>query len=105
MIETNLKTVIYGASDDLLEIEGLLSEEMNPSNDEPNVLGFSDGTLLQIEYDDDGIWRIKMLRAGDCEYFHEQGSVEQDTPDKVTLVGDLQWAVLATRGQYNPVMR
>jgi hypothetical protein len=102
---SKLKTVIYGAFDDLLEIEGVLREELNPSNEEPNVLGLSDGTLLQIEYDQDGIWRIKRLRAGSCEFILEQGDTEQDTPDRAILIGDLTWAVLAERSQYNPVMK
>jgi len=97
------ETVIYGASDDLLELEGQLSEELNPSSDEKNLLALSDGTLLEIWYDDDGIWRIRSLAKGACQQNFLQGSVEDDTPDKLTLTGDLRWAVLGQRGQYNPV--
>ena len=98
-------TTIYGCSDDLIELEGQLHEELNPRGDEPSLLAFSDGTLLQMWYDEDGIWRIKRLMAGSCEYKHEDGSIELDTVDKVTLTGDLKWCVLGERGQYNPVLR
>jgi hypothetical protein len=98
------ETLIYGASDDLLEIEGQLSEELNPSSDEKNLLALSDGTLLEIWYDEDGIWRIRTLVKGACEQRFEQGSVADDEPDKLTLIGDLRWCMLGERGQFNPVM-
>lgn len=97
------KTVIYGASDDLLEIEGQLSEELNPSSDKKNLLALSDGTLLEIWYDDDGIWRIRSLAKGACEQRFTQGSVDKDEPDRLELVGNLKWCMLGERGQYNPV--
>jgi hypothetical protein len=97
------ETVIYGASDDLIEIEGQLSEELNPRSDEPSLLAFSDGTLLEVEYDRDGIWRIKVLAKGTCDFVHVAGSVEDDTPDRMTMKGDLRWCVIGERGQYNPV--
>ncbi len=54
-------TIIYGASDDLLEIDGEYSEEMNPPDDEFHV-AVSDGTLLRINYDGD--WRIQAIVRG-----------------------------------------
>lgn len=98
------ETVIYGASDDLIELEGQIAEELNPNAEEPALLAFSDGTLLEVVYDDDGIWRIKRIAEGACVYHHEDGSVDEDTPDKVTLTGELRWCVLGERGQYNPVL-
>ena len=50
-----------------------------------------------------GIWRVKRLMAGACEFSLQPGSVEQDTNDLATLKGDLRWCVLGERGQYNPV--
>ena len=54
---------IYGASDDLIEVEGDISEEF-PYYDEPALLAFSDGTILRVRYDDLGIWRITPLFKG-----------------------------------------
>lgn len=100
------ETKIYGASDDLIELEGQIREEFNHygSGDDSKaaILAFSDGTLLEVEYDDDGIWRIKRLAEGSCEYEHKAGSVEKDTPDYAILRGELRWAVKSERGQYNP---
>lgn len=98
-------TTIYGASDDLIELEGQLNEEFNPSYQRktPSLLAFSDGTLLEMWYDNDGIWRIKQLIAGISAYTHEAGSIADDTPDKVTLMGDLRWCVLGERGPSNPI--
>lgn len=98
-------TTITGASDDLIELDGQIREEFNyyTRNEEGGaLLAFSDGTLLSIKYDNDGIWRIARLAAGKCEYAHQSGDVVEDTFDVVTLTGDLAWCVLADRGQYNP---
>jgi len=55
---------IYGASDDLIEIEGDIRDEFSYWEDNENYLAFSDGTVLHIEYCDDGIWRIRRMAAG-----------------------------------------
>jgi hypothetical protein len=55
------KTIIYGASDDLIEIDGGLCEEIG-SYDFDGYLACSDGTLLKMKYDGD--WIIRAVRAG-----------------------------------------
>lgn len=97
-----MQTKIYGASDDLIELEGQISEEFNGGGDEGDILAFSDGTLLEVLYDKDGIWRIKQLAAGTCVFAHKAGSVKDDTPDEAVLTGDLKWVVKSERGQYSP---
>lgn len=52
-------TVVYGASDDLIEVVGLCGEEFNPSSDESSYLAFSNGVVLKVTYDNEGIWRIQ----------------------------------------------
>lgn len=52
---------IYGSSDDLIEIEGDVTEEFYAKESEPNYLGFSNGVLARIEYNDDGEWAIRVL--------------------------------------------
>jgi len=54
---------VYGASDDLIEISGDIEEEFSLYDGEANV-AFSDGTLLNIRYDTNGIWRIAPLAHG-----------------------------------------
>lgn len=88
---------IYGASDDLIEIEGDINEEFNwiADDDETRLLAFSDGTLLRVMYDRDGIWRLNKVASGTAEFLKVEGDVEKDTPDEVTLSGvEIKWVVL-----------
>jgi|SRR6478609_3629457 len=60
-----MRTKIYGASDDLIEIEGAVTEEVNvylKENQKVNFLA-SDGTSGKISYD--GEWHIEVINAGD----------------------------------------
>lgn len=59
-------TKIYGASDDLIEIEGAISDEVNVYLKDNEKVNFSasDGTKGKISYDDEGRWRIEVLDAG-----------------------------------------
>ena len=59
-------TKIYGASDDLIEIEGQINDELNVylKDDEELPFSVSDGTKGLIKYDDEGQWRINVLDAG-----------------------------------------
>jgi hypothetical protein len=91
-----MKTIkIYGASDDLIEIDGDIREEFNHYNeDDPFYLAFSDGTALSINYNNDGFWRINRLAIGSAEYSKHEGMYEDgDYSDIVTLKGDIKWAV------------
>lgn len=78
---------VYGASDDLIEIEGDLSEEFGYTpptyshhDAKPYYLGFSDGTLLKITYD--GEWNIKLIKGEALIYPAGFGSAE-DINDSV----------------------
>lgn len=84
-----MSITIYGASDDLIEIEGDIEEEFNwiADDGESRLLAFSDGTLLRVLYDRDGIWRLNKVASGTAQFEKVEGDVEKDTPDKVTLSG------------------
>ena len=60
---------VYGASDDLIEVEGDIREEFTALFDchdnVGGILAFSEGTIVRIVYDIDGIWRITPIRYGD----------------------------------------
>jgi len=87
--------IITGASDDLIEIDGDLSEEFNwyvTEDDDRRFLAVSDGTLLAVQYDGDGLWRFVVLVTGAAQYQHEPGSVADDTNDVVTLTQDAPFA-------------
>jgi hypothetical protein len=62
--------LVYGASDDLIEIDGMVSDELNPPWGKPAVVTIlvDDATYarLHVAYDPDGTgeWRIQPLAAG-----------------------------------------
>lgn len=90
-----MKTItIYGASDDLIEIEGDLREEFSSYENEITHLGFSDGTVLSVHYGDDGFWRMNRLSVGSAEFEKTEGQNEDsDYSDRVTLRGDIRWVI------------
>ena len=58
------RVVIYGSSDDLIEVEGKQSIEYNADWDKPDTLVLSDGSRVKIHYQDDGIWRFSGVPTG-----------------------------------------
>jgi len=60
-------TELYGASDDLLELEGGINGEhgcYDTSDDEPLAVFLSDGSVLSVWYGDSGIWKITVCQKG-----------------------------------------
>lgn len=103
---------IYGASDDLIEVDGDLREEFNPDSDDQSTwLIFGDGTVLDIRYDDFGIWRITRPHFGTAgmdksEATGEEGNREDGKPaysDVVTLTGELRWVIAAERVTFHKI--
>lgn len=92
---------IYGASDDLIEIEGDITEEFNVyiEEDESVILAVSDGTLLKVRYD--GCWRIHCLRLGLATYnkTYEAKDREADKySDEVELTEiEIEWVGLVDK--------
>lgn len=83
--------IITGHSDDLVESEGDIVEEFSYGNDEDgDLLGFADGTLLRIKFDADGTgnWRITPIARGTATLAIEQ-AVGEDGTDRATLDGDV----------------
>lgn len=90
---------VYGASDDLIELEGDIEDEFGhyPHDDEPVYLAFSDGTVLKAIYDNDGIWRLNLVCKGNLYQSKEDGSVIDDTNDIVIFDTGIKWVVLGTK--------
>lgn len=89
------RTYVYGASDDLIEIEGELREEFYLQNDdEGDLLAFSTGVVLRVRYDDDGIWRVTPL-AGSSRLEHVIAPTddEDNYSDIVYLNETPEWVV------------
>lgn len=92
---------IYGASDDLIEVEGDVREEfysvtLNDDDDEGGLLAFSNGTVLRIVYTREGLWRITPV-AGEVSV--EQCIEETDDlySDIAEVPGDIRWVVFGTQ--------
>jgi hypothetical protein len=93
-VETEI--TVYGASDDLIEIDGAIIEEFNPRGDEPVLLAFSDGTVLRIHYSDAGVWRIQPVHGGRGSELTIAQAPEDDEAnysDRATLRADIEWVV------------
>ena len=102
---------IYGASDDLIEVEGDISEEFNHyasgDKDEPTYLGFSDGTILRVLFDRDSIWRFTPLIVGKARLVHTVCTIDDPDDaysDQVHLFDDglpadqkIRWAMLGSQ--------
>ena len=59
-------TRVYGCSDDLIELEGDIDDEVG-CWDETAELRFDDGTLLYVKYGKDdcgGVWAIDVIEEG-----------------------------------------
>jgi len=96
---------IYGASDDLIEVEStsFRAEEFNVYLNQPSdtlLIAVSDGTVLRVRYDEEGIWRFTPVVVGSASVDIWQPAYDGDKgtySDQVTMTGDnLHWVVLAT---------
>lgn len=70
--------VVYGASDDLVEVEGPIREEFN-AYDTPVVVEFSNGVRLQVDYH--GRWEITTVDVPDGVSVQIAKSTADDDPD------------------------
>lgn len=90
---------IYGASDDLIEIEGDIREEFTAyDEDDGTYLGFSDGTVLHVVFDRDGVWRIKPIAYGSngpesLVITHAPAGDEDNYSDVARLAADVDWVL------------
>lgn len=90
-----MSTTIYGASDDLIEVEGDVREEFPYINDEDgDLFAFSNGVVLRVRYTSDGLWRIDKLASGDKVAIDSAGDPESDNySDRATIDDDVFWVV------------
>jgi hypothetical protein len=86
---------IYGASDDLIEIEGDIRAEFSATGD-GDYVALSNGCIFRIAYD--GVWRIThaVLRKG-VEWRKVEATHEDDDnySDRVTVEDGVTWVTVA----------
>lgn len=91
---------VYGASDDLIEVEGAITEEfgaMDCSGEEPRYLAFSDGTVLRVTYSAKGCWEIRQVAVGHAVFEcvpHDNDATTYS--DRATLTGVITSVVCGT---------
>ena len=86
---------IRGFSDDIVEIDGDIKQEFGHYDDENACyIAVSDGTVLRMQYMDNGFWRIQPLYIGSASFDkHEGTNADDDYSDVVTLDGQFEWVV------------
>lgn len=74
-----MKLIVYGSSDDLIEVDGDVRDEFNG---DAGLLTISDGTVLHIEYVG-GVWEIEVQEAGTLTLVKHPPVSEDDGPRRV----------------------
>ena len=97
-----MKTIyIWGCSDDLAEITGDLKDEYYV-NDSFSVV-FSDGSIVNACYDNDGFWRLSSSECKLDATHYEAGSDfaidvtnGRDYTDVICVQGDFDWVTVSS---------
>jgi hypothetical protein len=93
--------IIYGTSDDLIEVEGAIDEEFpapQQGDETGGYVAISDGTLLSITYTNVGFWKISVISLGGqtALIMAKATDLDNDYSDKVILNGDFSWVLMGT---------
>lgn len=89
-----MSVTVYGASDDLVEIEGDIREEFGfPWPDDASVfLGFSNGVVLRVTRPN--VWRIAPVAGADLVQVVQCPEDDEDNySDRATVSGRVAWVV------------
>ena len=101
-----MRIEVYGASDDLVEVDGDVTAEFNVylEGDEPAYLGVSCGTLLRVTYD--GLWHINVMEQGTAKVSHRAATNgDDDYSDRVVVEADvIDWVVFGS-GWATPILQ
>jgi len=86
---------VSGHSDDIVCVEGDIEEEFYFDDGSPVYLAFSDGTLVQVEYTNSGIWSIHILASGfGASVKHDPATnIDDDYSDVVTIHSEISWVL------------
>lgn len=98
------KQVITGGSDDIISLNGDVSDEIDDFCCKGRYLAWNDGTVVKVWYDADGIWRTSVYASGQAGYLHIEGDVEADTFDVLTLEWDQKFELLQHTDKESKIM-
>lgn len=84
---------IYGASDDLIEVEGDIRAEfpVTDTGDDGVLLVVSTGVVLRVRYRT--CWRLDLVTGADVEIVPCPEDDETNYSDVATIPGDVDWVV------------
>jgi hypothetical protein len=106
------QTIVQGYSDDLVSIEGAIVEEFDALNDGftagtiGGILGFSNGLVVRIEFNDAGVWRITPVYvptdpAEQVEFkINQAPENDEDNYSDVLIISSInpvRWVVFGSR--------
>lgn len=80
------EVIVYGASDDLVEFEGAVYDEIGAWQADDKRFVFNDGTEIAATFDQQGQWRLRVVNlASDATVTHvpsrEDDGLEPDEHD------------------------
>jgi hypothetical protein len=90
------QTVVYGASDDLIEIEGSIREEFYATekvHDDGDLLAFSNGVVLRVRYDTDGVWRLSLVAGTGVKIEQAPANDEDGNYSDTATLEPVGWVV------------
>jgi len=94
-----MKITVYGASDDLIEVDGDIREEWCDTEGGGYLL-FSDGMVLTVMFSESGLWHVGLLKPGKGSFKkvrqadHSDDVTMKGPPsysDHVEVEGDYEW--------------
>lgn len=92
--------MVYGASDDLIEVEGCIREEFTATEqaeEEGDLLAFSTGVVLRVRYAENGVWRITPVAEADgVTITQAPEDDEANYSDRAFLRQPVAWVVHGT---------
>ncbi len=82
---------IYGASDDLIEFEGSIRDEID-AYESDITFNLSDGAEVRVYWDDCRGWVNEVIKKGQFEIEEIPGDEEADTTPITIIKGRVKWA-------------
>jgi hypothetical protein len=88
------KLIIYGASDDLLELNGAIDDEIYAYNADKTIV-LSDGTRLRFRWDNTYGFKIDLVNEGSCKVTIEKPDIVAEDADAnghtAIIDGKINW--------------
>lgn len=87
-----MSVTVYGASDDLIEVEGDIREEFSWLDSDSAYLAFSNGVVLRVTFGN--VWRIAPVAGADLVKVVQCPENDEDNyTDRATVEGAVSWVV------------